>query len=996
MKSNKKNSISSKKFVFSRIIISSPNNGGFFLVNDNIVHKVDNINSTGLSYKGKRLFRGIQPGTLLMVHDLNSAVTTSEFKHNKFDDIHDVFDDESACFVVGTSNNAILRVDYLGNVTEEWQVNSVQDSCHVNCLTKWNGRIVFSAFGDFTEQRGYKSGTIGTGFVQDLLTGNRIIKNLSQPHSLTVYGENLLIANSESKSISEYSGDGKFIREKQLDGYTRGVFVSGNVIYVGLSKTRNIKDNLHDSAFLVALRADDWEEISRIRIPAEEIYSIIIIDSDSDINKIIEKIDDFAYKKNKNLNRDMIAKLKSAEGELEKKKGDFDLLTREFEFRKQQFEANKSHWKANSALLEDLSRETARLRGELKEVQSRLIQKADLVEKQNLRIETLEGRIIDERNRTDEFDAALCLIETQLSERDFENEKLKTENLVLVKANSELSSKIDESIAYANRRSIFANYRDLQLRKINERKLRLLSPLMYYSKIHEIAKYRRERKLIVGSRLFDREWYLEQNPDIRIAKIDPAVHYLIHGAYEGRQPSEFFDSTYYLLNNPDVAAAGINPLVHYIRHGAREGRQIASQDHRKADDVIPEAADMELKEMAPISVTGGIVRRISSLGKKIVSTEIENRVEHLNKFISYEKQTHSSSASQVNLNRLRVSWIVPDFEPGAGGHMTIFRIAHYLEKFGHDVNFFVQNPSHHPTGEAAYKTINQHFQPFKGRIELFDSELPVTTGDALIATDRFTCYPVDSMSGFSRKFYFVQDYETLFYPAGAEALLTNATYNFDFDCLCAGEWLHEMMIDKFGRWSVSWPLAYDPEFYRLGNDVERSNNRIAFYARYVTSRRAVELGFMALDILRQRGVDFEVDFFGWDLGTPRTGYRYTNHGVIDAQSLSHIYQRAAVGVVFSATNHSLVNKEMMACGLPVIDLDLDSVRKIFPPQSIAYATPTPAGIADAIQSLLESPERQEELRNGGLKQIDGLSWEHSARIVERALKDRISAAVTNV
>jgi len=79
-------------------------------------------------------------------------------------------------------------------------------------------------------------------------------------------------------------------------------------------------------------------------------------------------------------------------------------------------------------------------------------------------------------------------------------------------------------------------------------------------------------KLIATSGLFDHEWYLEHNPDVRTAGIDPVVHYLRYGATEGRDPNAFFDSDWYLDLNPDVLAAGTNPLVHYLQRGAREGR----------------------------------------------------------------------------------------------------------------------------------------------------------------------------------------------------------------------------------------------------------------------------------------------------------------------------------------------------------------------------------------------------------------------------------------
>ncbi|WP_457587918.1 glycosyltransferase family 4 protein [Ensifer canadensis] len=370
---------------------------------------------------------------------------------------------------------------------------------------------------------------------------------------------------------------------------------------------------------------------------------------------------------------------------------------------------------------------------------------------------------------------------------------------------------------------------------------------------------------------------------------------------------------------------------------------------------------------------------------------IEKRVDHLKAFVSYEPSGGRAPAESANLTRLRIAWIIPDFLPGAGGHMTIFRIASYLERFGHEVQFLIQNPNFHRTADAARETINKHFQPFSGRIELFKNSTPDVEGDALIATDRFTCYPARAMGRFIRKFYFVQDYEPDFYPAGAESLLTEATYNFDFDCLCAGDWLHERMSRDFGRWSMSWPLAYDSSIYNLApRDCDRQSNRIALYARHVTPRRAVELAFMALEILEKRGVDFEVDFFGWPLGKLSVEFPYCDHGILTGEELARLYRKATVGIVFSATNHSLVNKEMMACGLPVVDLDLDTVRAIFPASAMAFALPTPEGIADQIENLLKRPTERERLRNGGLAHVRELSWEKSARLIEDALKERVN------
>ena len=72
------------------------------------------------------------------------------------------------------------------------------------------------------------------------------------------------------------------------------------------------------------------------------------------------------------------------------------------------------------------------------------------------------------------------------------------------------------------------------------------------------------------SSFFDTEFYLEANPDVKAAGVDPALHYLLRGGSEGRNPGPHFSTKKYLSQNPDVAAAGTNALVHYELHGRGE------------------------------------------------------------------------------------------------------------------------------------------------------------------------------------------------------------------------------------------------------------------------------------------------------------------------------------------------------------------------------------------------------------------------------------------
>jgi len=73
--------------------------------------------------------------------------------------------------------------------------------------------------------------------------------------------------------------------------------------------------------------------------------------------------------------------------------------------------------------------------------------------------------------------------------------------------------------------------------------------------------------------LFDPAFYLRKYPDVAAAGVNPLCHYLKHGAAELRQPHPLFDPCFYLDRNPDVRRAGVNPLLHYVLHGAAEDRK---------------------------------------------------------------------------------------------------------------------------------------------------------------------------------------------------------------------------------------------------------------------------------------------------------------------------------------------------------------------------------------------------------------------------------------
>lgn len=85
--------------------------------------------------------------------------------------------------------------------------------------------------------------------------------------------------------------------------------------------------------------------------------------------------------------------------------------------------------------------------------------------------------------------------------------------------------------------------------------------------------------MIRNSDFFDADWYMETYPDVKesgYAK-DPAMHYLLFGGFEGRDPGPLFNSKAYFLEHSDVyynQGSPWNPLLHFVVNGIHEGRII--------------------------------------------------------------------------------------------------------------------------------------------------------------------------------------------------------------------------------------------------------------------------------------------------------------------------------------------------------------------------------------------------------------------------------------
>jgi hypothetical protein len=68
-----------------------------------------------------------------------------------------------------------------------------------------------------------------------------------------------------------------------------------------------------------------------------------------------------------------------------------------------------------------------------------------------------------------------------------------------------------------------------------------------------------------GPPIFDGEWYRGKNADVADAGLDPLLHFLRHGRFEGRDPNPSFNMKAYLKEHPDLNVYRTNPLLHSLK-----------------------------------------------------------------------------------------------------------------------------------------------------------------------------------------------------------------------------------------------------------------------------------------------------------------------------------------------------------------------------------------------------------------------------------------------
>jgi len=338
--------------------------------------------------------------------------------------------------------------------------------------------------------------------------------------------------------------------------------------------------------------------------------------------------------------------------------------------------------------------------------------------------------------------------------------------------------------------------------------------------------------------------------------------------------------------------------------------------------------------------------------------------------------------------RTRLNWVMQPPAAGSGGHTTIFRMIRYLESHGFENSVFFYDP--YRADHAHYAAIVRDYFGFGGPVRPIGSGLP--HAHAVIATSWPTAYPVYASRAAGRKFYFVQDFEPAFYPCSSDSVLAENTYRMGLHAITAGSWLAVRLRQDYGMTAEHFDFGCDAALYRCeGSAGDRKG--VAFYARPAATRRAFEIGIMALQLIARSRPDLELHLYGSSM--EKMPFRFVNHGLVSPRQLNAIYNRCFAGLTLSLTNVSLVPHEMLAAGcIPVVN-DAEHNRIVLDNSHVQYAPLSPHALARAIEALADCRDPAARAKAAAAS-VANRSWddagEQVASILRRALERPAAAA----
>ena len=332
---------------------------------------------------------------------------------------------------------------------------------------------------------------------------------------------------------------------------------------------------------------------------------------------------------------------------------------------------------------------------------------------------------------------------------------------------------------------------------------------------------------------------------------------------------------------------------------------------------------------------------------------------------------------------MRAAWVLPSLIEGSGGHRTILQNMQYLIRKGYECDVYVEDKGEVKNSEELRRQAETLFGKHDCRFILgYDIQGEY---DIIFATAWFTAKVVRDCNSSAVKAYFIQDFEALFNPMGDGYILACNSYGYGLKPVTIGRWLSHKMQTEYRTPSRYFDFCADRRIYRPLPEAKKEH-AICFVYQPDKPRRCSVLGIEALGIVKFLRPDVKIYLYGSNI-KGNVWFEHENLGIIPLEKCNALYNKCEVGLCISSSNPSRIPFEMMAAGLPVVDLYMENNFYDMPNEGVRLAHTTPESIAQALIEILDHKETAAEMSEAGKRYMADKDLEHGFEQFYAAVSD---------
>ncbi len=356
-----------------------------------------------------------------------------------------------------------------------------------------------------------------------------------------------------------------------------------------------------------------------------------------------------------------------------------------------------------------------------------------------------------------------------------------------------------------------------------------------------------------------------------------------------------------------------------------------------------------------------------------------------NPIFSITQEDIETSQNTINTKLAKIKkalWFVPYFDHITyGGIYTIFRFMEHLAKQNVGTTIVIYDNKFIDTAQTIADIV-YHFPGLKScKLIVLDLEegnindLPES--DIAFATIWMSAYLLLKYNKTRRKYYFIQDYEPLFYEGGSMYAMAESTYRFGFKGIVNTPGLLWAVNQRHGLEGVSFIPAVDNRFY-YPDPAKKKNERIKifFYARPNNPRNAFELGVLIIkQLIKKYGNKIEIITAGasWDENNYGLKGLITNYGLLSSlEEVGNLYRKCDIGFVYMLSKHpSYQPFEFMASGMATVsNRNEDNLWLFKDGINCLLSEPSPTAMAEKISQLIDDEKLRLKIADTGQSNIN--------------------------